>query len=81
MWRKYFKLKLVPGVVITQKFGKIDFRNDNISVDMLKELYESDFPYLDLTDQGRALFYGLGIVTPIQEEMIAPEKRSRTRRG
>lgn len=60
MWRKYFKLiKIVPGVVITRLFGRIDFRNDNLKISDLLQLYENDFPYLELTDEGRRFFYGI----------------------
>ncbi len=44
MWRKYFKLvKLVPGKVVVPKFGVVDFRRDNLSVDLCKTLFENDF--------------------------------------
>jgi hypothetical protein len=80
MWRRFFKLKLVPGVVIHQKFGRIDFRNENIPVDMLLQLYESDFPYLELTDLGRSRFYG--VETPAEPSTSVPvQKKSRSRRG
>jgi hypothetical protein len=60
MWRKYFKLiKLVPGVVVTRQLGKIDFRSDNLKVSDLQRLYEDDFPYLELTSEGRRVLYGI----------------------
>ncbi len=59
MWRRYFKLKLVPGVVITQKFGRIDFKNEKIDIEILRELYEDDFPYLELTEYGKHRLYGI----------------------
>ena len=60
MWRRYFKLiKLRPGKVINQEFGEIDFRKDNIPVDTLKKLFESDFPYLEITDEGKEVLYGI----------------------
>lgn len=80
MWRRFFKLKLVPGVVIHQKFGRIDFRKENLPVDMLLQLYESDFPYLELTDLGRSRFYG--VETPVEPMPEIPVvKKSRSRRG
>ena len=60
MWRKYFKFKLVPGIVITRQFGRMDFRNDNLKVADLQQLYEEDFPYLELTDEGKRELYGVG---------------------
>ena len=80
MWRRYFKLKLVPGVVITQKFGRIDFRMDNLPVDMLKELYEDDFPYLDLTEYGRHMFYGVGLPKEPETPSITATRKARTRK-
>jgi len=80
MWRRYFKLKLVPGVVITKKFGRIDFRMDDLRIENLLELYEDDFPYLELTNEGRARFYGVGkteMPTPVE---IVPEIKSISRK-
>lgn len=65
MWRRYFRFKLVPGVVITQRFGRLDFRQDDLSVHMLQQLYEDDFPYLVLTREGKRVLYG------IEEEVAA----------
>lgn len=59
MWRRYFRFKLVPGVVITQRFGRLDFRQDDLSVHMLQKLYEDDFPYLELTKEGKRVLYGV----------------------
>ena len=60
MWRKYFKLvKLVPGKVVVPKFGIIDFRRDNLSVDLCKTLFENDFEYLEITPFGEAEIYGI----------------------
>lgn len=59
MWRRYFRFKLVPGIVITQRFGRLDFRQDDLSVHMLQQLYEDDFPYLELTKEGKRVLYGV----------------------
>jgi hypothetical protein len=49
---KYFKLKGVePGKIVTKKFGLLDFR-EKIPLPVLKELYFSGFPYLELTTEG-----------------------------
>jgi hypothetical protein len=40
-----------PGMVITFQFGAVDFRVD-VPLHILKELYNSGFPYLKLTKQG-----------------------------
>jgi len=59
MWRRYFKFTAVPGVIINPKYGRIDFRRDNLSIDMLQDLYENDFPYLRITEAGKAELYGI----------------------
>lgn len=57
MWRKYFKLKgLVPGRVVTQRFGALDF-SGKVSVETCKALYEDDFPYLEITEKGKQELY------------------------
>ena len=49
---KYFRLKgIEPGKVVTKKFGMLDFR-EKIPLSVLKELYNSGFPYLELTTEG-----------------------------
>ena len=59
MWKKYFKVvKLVPGEVVVPGYGTIDFSKDNISVEVCRKLFESDFPYLAITDEGKDFLYG-----------------------
>ena len=59
MWKKYFKIiGIVPGEVIVPGHGKIDFRNENISVEVCLQLLENDFPYLAITEEGKDFFYG-----------------------
>lgn len=49
---KYFKLKgIEPGRVVTRQFGVLDFR-EKIPLPVLKQLYSSGFPYLELTNEG-----------------------------
>lgn len=60
MWRKYFNfIKLVPGKVVVPKHGTIDFSKDNLSLDLLKSLYENKFRYLEITAEGNKYFYGI----------------------
>jgi len=60
MWKNYFKfIKLRPGRVDTHQFGEIDFSSDKIPVETVKALYESDFPYLEITEEGKAELYGM----------------------
>jgi len=60
MWKRYFKfVKLRPGKVVTALYGDIDFSADNLGIEILKTLFENDFPYLVLTEDGKAELYGL----------------------
>jgi hypothetical protein len=62
MWRRYFKLvKLVPGKVIVQGYGTLDFSRDDVPVEVCKALYEADFEFLEITEEGKAALYGIGI--------------------
>jgi hypothetical protein len=64
MWKKYFKVvKLVPGEVVVPGYGTIDFSKDNISVEVCQKLFESDFPYLDITEEGKKFLYGEPFIT------------------
>lgn len=59
MWRRYFKLvKLVPGKVIVQGHGTIDFAGD-VPVELCQKLYEEDFEFLEITEEGKKELYGL----------------------
>ena len=60
MWKRYFKfVKLKPGKVVTAKFGQIDFSADYIGIEIIQSLYENGFPYLEITDEGKAELYGV----------------------
>jgi hypothetical protein len=60
MWRKYFNfIKLLPGKVVVPKLGTIDFSRDDLSLDLLKTLYENKFSYLEMTPEGKQKFYGI----------------------
>jgi hypothetical protein len=68
MWQNYFKLiKLKPGRVNTALFGLIDFRNPNIPLATIQALYESDFPYLQLTPLGESEIYGVTPLAPLAQ--------------
>jgi len=60
----------VPGEVVIPGYGKLDFSKDNISVEVCRELFESDFPYLTITEEGKDFLYG----TPVN---IAITKKTR----
>jgi len=60
MWKRYFKfIKLRPGRVITALFGELDFSRDDLPLEKIQQLYENDFPYLEITAEGKAELYGI----------------------
>jgi len=59
MWQEYFRfVKLKPGKVFTALLGEIDFSSDSIPLEKIKQLYESNFPYLEITEEGKKRFGG-----------------------
>lgn len=68
MWRKYFTVvKVVPGRIKTPRHGLIDLASDNLNVETLRELYEEDWPYIEITAAGREFLYGEKPTDPIIE--------------
>ena len=58
MWKTYFNfVKLEPGRVVTALFGELDFSADDIGIEIIQALYESGFPYLEITEEGKAELY------------------------
>lgn len=61
-WQKYFKLKGInPGKVHTPQNGIVDFSDPSLDLNLLKKLWESDFPYLQLSEAGYRVLYGMGL--------------------
>jgi hypothetical protein len=57
MWRAYFKLKnIIPGRVHFARFGIIDFRRDDLDLQVLRQLVSDGSPYLELTPEGEEFF-------------------------
>ncbi len=60
MWHQYFKVKKIrPGRVVVPGHGTLDFSKSNIPVAVCQELYEKEFPYLELTELGKEKLYGV----------------------
>lgn len=69
MWQKYFKvIRIVPGRVVVPGTGTIDLRMENIPVELCKKLYDSGFPYLELTDLDREELYNQPKKNKIKEK-------------
>lgn len=76
MWQKYFKLiKIVPGPVIIPGRGMIDFSNPGLSLNLVKQLFEDDCPYLKPTSLALSEFYGVPTqqITPATEPGNVPK--------
>jgi len=77
MWKQYFKfVKHKPGKVITSKFGEIDFSADTIGIEIIKSLYENGFPYLEITQEGKAEIYGF---KPLIGKNLTKDKSKRVK--
>ena len=73
MWNKYFKVvTIVPGPVIIPGHGKIDLSRTDLDVQLIKQLYEKDCHYFQITPLGLAKFYGIDQPEPEPLEQIEP---------
>jgi hypothetical protein len=73
MWKKLFKLKGIrPGEVIFPRFGKIDFRREDLDPDLLLKIWEDDHRYLEMTEEGEKHFFGLH--ENVQPRLIASQQ-------
>ena len=78
MWKRYFTfIKLVPGRVVTHRFGTIDFSSDSIPLETLKILYETNFPYLEITELGKTELYGGVSQEETPPATLEPKKKRR----
>ncbi len=78
MWRRLFRFRMVPGVMIHPRFGRIDFRRDDLDVGMLRQIVEEGCYYLELTTEGQKEFYGAEIPEII--EQVTDQKRVKRRK-
>jgi len=58
IWTDYFTLiKVLPGRIVTPRFGTLDFSDPDLPVEKLLALFEDDFPYLMITPLGMEALY------------------------
>ena len=80
MWTEYFEMKLVlRGRIITPLHGELDFLRDDIPVKTCKELFESGFPYLEITQLGKQVLYGQNPIQQIPANEPISQKKNRKR--
>ena len=78
----------MPGRVVVPGRGTIDFSRPDLPLEMVKELYESDFQYLDITEEGKEVIYNIVpekgtpeyFTTPQKVPVMGTEKPKRKRR-
>jgi hypothetical protein len=77
-WKRYFKVtQRAPAKLLLAGSKKVvDFKSDNNPVDTMIELFESSLPYLELTNEGKAKFYGIKAEAeePVTEEAPLAEQ-------
>ena len=69
---------MVPGVMIHPRFGRIDFRRDDLDEGMLRQIVEEECYYLELTPEGQKEFYGVEIQENLEE--VSEVKRVKRRK-
>lgn len=80
MWTNYFKvIRIRPGRIVVSGHGLVDFSNPRLPVEFIQGLYERDFPYLQVTEQGRQDLYGLK--KPVLAGKTKARKRGKTFQG
>jgi hypothetical protein len=58
IWTDYFTLiKVLPGRIVTPRFGTLDFSDPHLQVEKLQALFEDDFLYLKITSLGMEALY------------------------
>jgi hypothetical protein len=80
IWSDYFNLiKVLPGRIVTPRFGTLDFMDPNLPVEKVRALYEDGFPYLELTALGKDALHPLSEpVDPGQGIEPEPAKLTKT---
>lgn len=64
--------------MIHPRFGKIDFRRDDLDLEMLRQIVETGCYYLELTPEGQREFYGVEVQERIEE--TTDQKRVRKKK-
>jgi len=64
--------------VVTALSSEIDFSRDSIPLGKFKQLHEIDFPYLEITEQGRSELYGS---KPVIEKVEIADKHHRLKKS
>jgi hypothetical protein len=73
IWTDYFTLiKVLPGRIVTPRFGTLDFSDPHLPVEKLQALFEDDFPYLKITPQGMEALYPIPPLAKLPSKKVEP---------
>ena len=73
IWTDYFTLiKVLPGRIVTPRFGTLDFSDPNLPVGKLQVLFEDDFPYLKITPLGIEALYPVPPLAKLPTKRVQP---------
>jgi hypothetical protein len=83
IWTDCFKLiKVVPGRIMTQRFGTVDFSDPGLPVEKCLALFEDDFPYLEVTPLGKDVLYPVPVLAKLlPKEMGGLVRKMRGRKA
>ena len=73
IWTDYFTLiKVRPGRIVTPRFGTLDFSDPKLPVNKLQDLFEDDFPYLQITPLGMETLYPVPPLAKLPSKKAEP---------
>ena len=85
IWTDCFKLiRVHPGRIVTPRHGILDFSDPKIPIAKCKELFEEDFPYLQITPRGLDYLYPIPKLVKLKPRELpspSPVKRMHKRKA
>ena len=73
IWTDYFTLiKVLPGRIVTPRFGTLDFSDPSLPVEKVQALFEDDFPYLQITPLGMENLYPMPPLAKLPSKKVEP---------
>jgi hypothetical protein len=73
IWTDYFNLiKVLPGHIVTSRFGTLDFSDPNLPMEKLESQFEDDFPYLQITPLGMEALYPVPPLAKLPSKKVEP---------
>jgi len=78
IWTDYFTLiKVLPGRIVTPRFGTLDFADPSLQVEKVQALFEDDFRYLQITPLGMETLYPVPPLAKLPSKKVEPLTPSR----